>query len=79
MRVKAWTGGSAPAGLLEISREERELVSYLFQEQMTTWNQGWGGWPDKDTRRIFWNRARYDAHSTFRPSSPGWDVPYVSR
>ena len=65
-QIIAWTGGSVPAPLTQISTEERQLVSYLFHEQLNTWMNFWGDLPDKDTRRIFWSRARGDAHATYR-------------
>lgn len=62
---KAWTGGSAPRPLPEVSRDERRYISHLFREQCETFRAFWGDLPG-DVRRIFWNRARYDAHATFR-------------
>jgi hypothetical protein len=63
---KAWTGGSKPLPILELGREERRYVSFLFREQLTIWHDYWGDYPNNDTRHIFWNRARFDAHATFR-------------
>lgn len=62
----AWTGGCRPRPLLLIGPEEARLVRFFFREQMQEWNDFWGDWPDKDTRRIFWGRARFDAHATIR-------------
>lgn len=64
--VIAWTGGTAPKPLLGISKKERGLVSYLFQEQVMIWLDYWKVKVPLDVCRIFWNRARHDAHSTFR-------------
>lgn len=65
---KAWTGGSDPRPLSEITGFEREYVSALFAEQVTEWVECWGDLPKMDTVRLFWDRARHDAHATCRDS-----------
>lgn len=65
-RIIAWTGGTAPRPIGTVGRDERHAISYLFREQVTTWAGFWGDFPDRPTLRVFWNRARYDAHASFR-------------
>lgn len=62
----AWTGGSRPRPLLELTKGERTYVSYLFRQQMSTWLDFWFAPMPLDVARIFWKRARYDAHATYR-------------
>jgi len=66
--VIAWTGGSKPLPVPLISHEERKILVFLFQEQIIKYLNYWHDYPDDDTVRIFWNRARYDAHATMRES-----------
>ncbi len=66
MTPVAWMGGTRPAPLLTISREERHLVSKLFREQANLYADYWGMRAATDTLRTFWRRARYDAHATIR-------------
>jgi hypothetical protein len=63
---KAWTGGSHPRPLLYVGHKERFFITHLFRDQVRTWAYGWGDFPDMDTMRIFWRRARFDAHATCR-------------
>jgi hypothetical protein len=65
-KKRAWTGGTSPNPLAKINRFERETVRKLFREQFTTYANHWGEKPDHGTARIFWNRARHDAHATHR-------------
>ena len=67
--IKAWTGGSIPAPIDAVSKAERRLITKLFREQLKIWLDYWEDMPNKDTRGIFWNRARYDAHATCRKPS----------
>lgn len=62
----AWMGGSSPKKLSTLSHKERGLVSFLFAEQVAAYSGGWGEFPNLDVCRIFWNRARHDAHATCR-------------
>lgn len=62
----AWMGGSKPNKLSSIDSRERQMVSIFFQEQMYHFIRYWESYPDKDTTRLFWNRARHDAHSSRR-------------
>lgn len=62
----AWTGGSRPKKLADISQDERQFVRKLFKDQLQTWCGFWDSKADLDLCRVFWNRARYDAHATFR-------------
>ena len=64
MRTKVWTGGTMPASVESLTRQERHLVSYLFRQQFSTFVDYWEEYPDRDTQRIFWRRARFDAHAT---------------
>lgn len=61
-----WTGGSRPAHSSAITRTESQLRRELFREQVETFSGYWGDAPNRDTLRIFFNRARYDAHATHR-------------
>lgn len=64
--IVAWMGGSRPKPITECSADEVALVSLLFREQFKTWHDYWKDYPSRDVARIFWNRARYDAHATMR-------------
>lgn len=59
--VIAWTGGCRPRKPSEISRAEAGVSKYLFAEQVATWFAYWGDYPDRDTLRLFFKRARYEA------------------
>lgn len=76
VQVRAWTGGTRPRRMLEISKEERLLRSKLFRDQMKTVFEYWGDYRGLnesalDMARIQYNRARYDAHATYRNESTG--------
>lgn len=62
---KAWTGGSQPRPINEISEEECFYAMKLFHQQMEAWRSFWGDEPSEGTQRLFFNRARGDAHATF--------------
>lgn len=62
----AWTGGCRPRPLSEISTDERATVKRLFREQAEVWTDYWCETLPFDIGRLFWRRARYDAHATFR-------------
>lgn len=74
--LKAWTGGSSPLPLSKVTKKERGLISNLFREQLIDWSRYWRGGVIRSSAdqtpsvlsvaRIFWKRARYDAHATFR-------------
>lgn len=64
--VIAWTGGTPPRPIADIHNQERTLVSALFRNQILDFRAYWGELPDRDTTRIYWNRARHDAHATYR-------------
>lgn len=65
--VKAWTGGSDPAPLATVHPHERGLITFLFHEQVCTYMTFWRiSSVERDTIRLFWRRARYDAHATYR-------------
>ncbi len=66
MKPIAWMGGSRPRPLLELSMGERLYVTRLFRVQVYTWQEFWSGPVPTDVCRIFWKRARYDAHATYR-------------
>lgn len=67
--IIAWMGGSSPKPILECSHDEVRLVAEIFAEQVETYSEFWKVPPDDDTISIFWNRARHDAHATFRENS----------
>jgi hypothetical protein len=76
----AWMGGCRPRPLAELSADERCKVRALFRAECATYAGAWGdllppspvcpvsGKPvDRlDMARLFWGRARYDAHATYR-------------
>lgn len=68
---KAWTGGDLPRrGIVladsPIGRQWRFIRHLYFREQLAEWVSYWGDMPDKNTRKIFWNRANLDAWATIR-------------
>lgn len=65
-QVIAWMGGTRPGALATLSAEERQCVKRLFREQCMEWVTYWGEALPMDVARIFYNRARYDAHATYR-------------
>ncbi len=62
----AWMGGTHPKPLKDIDPRERTMVSFYFREQMKVWTDYWQDNCPKDTRKVFWNRARHDAHASRR-------------
>lgn len=66
--VVAWTGGSDARPIEQVTGLERRCVRSLFRQQVIMWREFWKDRPDRDLLRIFWNRARLDAHATYRPS-----------
>ena len=72
MSRRAWTGGSPPRPLASISLAELFDVGLLYAEQCQVYREAWGDVPE-DVARIFWGRARHDAHATHRPGLPGWE------
>ena len=65
IQTQAWMGGDRPAPYSTLSKREKYLVSELFREQMQTYAAYWGSVIPEVTR-VFWKRARYDAHATMR-------------
>lgn len=73
--VIQWMGGTPPRAPSEISPAEAGMQKFLFLEQVTVFRRYWGDSPDWDTLRIFYNRARHDAHASWRDRAiPGGDV-----
>lgn len=72
---RAWTGGSSPKPLHECSVEEISYVIYIYSEQCTWFAQYWKDIRDgvnqipRDVANTFWERARADAHATYRDES----------
>lgn len=66
VRRVAWTGGSPPRGIKDISAEEKLLIAEMYHEQIKHWVSFWGDQPPREVLRIFWGRARHDAHATCR-------------
>lgn len=64
--VVAWTGGSRPAPFVGIHKLEAALAVALYKAQFAAYNAFWGKDPDEYVRNIYWTRARFDAHATFR-------------
>ncbi len=65
-RLRAWTGGSTPVPLSQVSAAERRTVTAFFREQLSDWASAWSDCPPADVMRTFWRRARFDAHATHR-------------
>lgn len=65
MQTVAWMGGSRPNQLSTVSPAEAAKCRELFQEQATIYIQAWGNLPP-EIARLFWKRARYDAHASAR-------------
>jgi hypothetical protein len=64
----AWTGGTPPRAFYEVAGSpEGFYVVELFNNQCMVWMTHW---KEKsvplEQRNIFWGRARYDAHATYR-------------
>lgn len=68
--VCSWSGGSMPHPLDRIDLTEALLAWRLFLEQSRYWLKYWTDTPLPCDFAIFWNRARYDAHSTYRHVGP---------
>lgn len=71
LKYIAWTGGSKPGKLREITKTERQLRSAIFHENMQFVYQFWQDYRGLnntvlESARIHYNRARYDAHATIR-------------
>lgn len=63
----AWTGGSSPRPVMELSEAEWEYAKKLYVDDLDTWRSFWQeDTVPVDIRNIFWGRARHDAHATFR-------------
>lgn len=75
MAVVAWTGGSRPAPFVGIHKLEAALAVSLYKMQRAAFNAFWGKDPGVDERQIFWTRARFDAHATFRAGCAKEAIP----
>ena len=63
----AWMGGTPPRPYGDVAGEpEGAYVSRLYSEQIDTWENNWNEPCPSDLHSIFWRRARYDAHATYR-------------
>jgi hypothetical protein len=63
----AWTGGTSPRPIHEIGVGEYLYAMELYFEDVDIWEDYWS--PEvagKGLRELFWNRARADAHATYR-------------
>lgn len=73
--VITWTGGSSPKPLHECSLDEIKLVIFLYSEQCEHFGRYWGdirlgiNHIPRDVANTFWERARCDAHATYRNQS----------
>jgi len=63
---RAWTGGSDTRPLGAVSKRERATLRAMFREQCAAWSAYWGECVPLDVARIFYCRARGDAHATHR-------------
>ena len=65
----AWTGGSAPRPVPDISVEEYQYAMELYfadREEFRAYWKDYGLGDEKEYNDMFWNRARHNAHATFR-------------
>lgn len=62
----AWTGGSTPRSPSSTSMVEHKVRKVLFRAAVAQWLAFWGDYPDHDTLRVLYRRARYDAHASVR-------------
>lgn len=63
---RAWTGGNSPSLPSSESMPQSAYRRALFRQQVKTFRAYWGDWPNADTLRTFYRRARADAFATFR-------------
>lgn len=61
----AWTGGTVPSAYRNTHRREKSLVRVAFREQARDYVDYWHKLP-LSAARVFWLRARYDAHASIR-------------
>ncbi len=67
-----WMGGSSPLPVIEISVEEYAYAMELYFEQREEYRAYWkdhGRQHEQDYAEMFWNRARHDAHATYREAT----------
>ena len=62
----AWTGGSRPASIRDISVAEYAYAMELYFEDCLVWSEYWEEDTPWQIRQLFWHRARSDAHATYR-------------
>jgi hypothetical protein len=65
MNTQAWTGGDRPCKYSTLTKREKYIVSEVFRDYVCTYVKRWGN-IEPDMVRLFWSRARYDAHATYR-------------
>ena len=65
---EAWMGGTPPRAYYEVAGSpEGAYVVDLFDAQCSIWMDYWNETEvPLEQRSIFWGRARYDAHATYR-------------
>ena len=61
-----WMGGSPPRPFPEISVEEYQYAMEIYFDDVRIWEDYWSERVSRDLADLFWNRARHDAHATFR-------------
>jgi hypothetical protein len=71
-KVIAWTGGTHPEPFDKVSAEEQYLTLKLYSSQVHLYvvSHKLQEVP-QDVAILFFNRARYDAHATFREVAKG--------
>lgn len=74
----AWTGGDKPRSYSGVCGKEKNDVSVLFREQARDYAQRWGELPVLGIARLFWRRARYDAHASHDPNHQTPEIRYVA-
>ncbi len=66
----AWMGGSSPASIHDIGVGEYQYAMELYFDTLRIWEDYWT--PEVASARLhdlFWNRARDDAHATYRAAA----------
>lgn len=66
----AWTGGSSPRSYREtLGTPEGAYAVQLYNEQIEQWEATFRERCPAGVCDVFWNRARSDAHATYRAAA----------
>ena len=67
-----WMGGDRPGAYSATNANEKRLCTVFFRMYCADYFSGWNECPTIEVARVFWKRARHDAHATMHP-------PYTTR